>query len=720
MQTATVDLPKKLVRLFTPQRGAVQYRCMFGGRGCLHPDALIDTPSGQVKVSEFKGGSVYSWWNGRVVISQATPASEFTEEDLFEVVLDDGRKIIATDQHKFLTPVGWKELSSLSIGSSIVVASQKVCAFPRQSSSSFYQISFPSSVQRCLKRRANFRGDCSEYCRQCGLQPLWASGSGLASAPSLTDALQRNFRALCHLDGLEFDGSYSLSLISRLRSTAVALASCELQCCADLGNYIGGKISELPLEFSQGLQLFPKMFSLDAQDQVSSGLPLVVGNWKNQVGTQKRLLGIFGRGAWSNSPCFDPSKSCGDFKVSKVESIRKHSRLKYWDLHVFGTNNYLSNGIVNHNSGKSYGAAKMAAIWGLVEPLRVLCVREFQASIAESFHAELKAAIASEPWLSAHYDVGRDYLRGANGTEFIFRGIRRSESGIKSLAKIDLTIVEEAEDIPESSWQVLAPTVFRQPKSEMWVIWNPRAKDSPVDKRFRQNPPASAIVEMVNWSDNPFFPPGLNDLRKSEQERLDPATYAHVWNGEYLENSDAQIFAGKVEVKEFDPKPGWDGPYYGGDFGFSQDPTAAVEVWINGAEICIRREAYKTGLELDDTASFVKAKIPGFEREVSRWDNARPESISHIRRHGIPRAQAVEKWPGSVEDGIAYLRSFARIVIHPECDNVTREARLYSYKVDRMTGDVTTKIVDAHNHGWDAVRYAIGPMIRRKGFVFDC
>src|SRR5690606_7544113 len=94
-------------------------------------------------------------------------------------------------------------------------------------------------------------------------------------------------------------------------------------------------------------------------------------------------------------------------------------------------------------SAKSFSAAKMAAIWGYAEPLRILCAREFQASIAESFHAELKAAIASEPWLEAAYDVGKDYLRGFNGTEFIFRGLRRNTQSIKSLAKVDLTIVEE-------------------------------------------------------------------------------------------------------------------------------------------------------------------------------------------------------------------------------------------------------------------------------------
>lgn len=364
-------------------------------------------------------------------------------------------------------------------------------------------------------------------------------------------------------------------------------------------------------------------------------------------------------------------------------------------------------------SGKSFTAALMASIWGYAEPLRILCTREFQASIKESFHAELKAAIASQPWLEAHYDVGVDYIKGANGTEFIFRGLRRNEQSIKSLAKIDLTIVEEAEDVPEQSWLALEATIFRQPKSELWAIWNPREEGSPVDKRFRQHPPADMLAAELQWSDNPFFPEGLDALRRREQQRLDPATYAWVWEGAYRQNSDAQVFNNKIEVRVFEPNPrkaAWRGPFFGGDFGFSQDPTAAVEVWINDQDVYIRREAFRQGLELDDTAPFVIGAIPGFEREVSRWDSARPESIAHLQKHGLPRAQAVTKWAGSVEDGIAFLRSFRKIVIHPDCVNMQREARLYSYKVND-NGDVTTKIIDAHNHGWDAVRYALQPQI---------
>lgn len=369
-------------------------------------------------------------------------------------------------------------------------------------------------------------------------------------------------------------------------------------------------------------------------------------------------------------------------------------------------------------SGKSATAALMASVLGYAEPLRILCAREFQVSIAESFHAELKSAIASYPWLEAHYDIGRDYLRGKNGTEFIFRGIRRNEQSIKSLAKIDLTILEEAEDIPETSWLALEATVFRQPKSELWAIWNPRLENSSVDSRFRRNPPASSLIAEINWIDNPFFPPGLHELRKREQERLDPATYAHVWEGSYLTNSDAQVFAKKISAADFSPGLGWDGPYYGMDFGFAQDPTTAVECFIQGDCLYIRREAGKIGLELDHTAEYVSRRIPGIAGHTIRADSARPESISYLSRHGLGSITGVDKWQGSVEDGIAFMRSFRQIIVHPECTATLNEFRLYSYKVDRYSGDVLPVIVDAHNHYIDAIRYALGSMIQRKGGGF--
>jgi phage terminase large subunit len=362
-------------------------------------------------------------------------------------------------------------------------------------------------------------------------------------------------------------------------------------------------------------------------------------------------------------------------------------------------------------SAKSFSAAKMAAIWGYAEPLRILCVREFQASIAESFHAELKAAIASEPWLEAAYDVGRDYLRGRNGTEFIFRGLRRNTQSIKSLAKIDLTIVEEAEDVPEESWLALEATVFRQPKSELWSIWNPRDKSSPVDKRFRITPPPRSVVVEVNWQDNPFFPPGLHELRRRQEELLDPSTYHHVWEGGYLENSNRQVFGGKWRVAEFEPGSDWDGPYQGLDFGFNPDPLAAVRCWVGGDRLYVEHEAYAPGVEIDAMAGFIAERIPGFADYVTRADSAEPKTISYAKRNGLPRIEPVKKWPNSVLEGIRFMRGFREIIIHPRCTGTAREFRLYSHQVNKA-GDILPDVVDAENHAIDGIRYSLAPLIK--------
>lgn len=343
--------------------------------------------------------------------------------------------------------------------------------------------------------------------------------------------------------------------------------------------------------------------------------------------------------------------------------------------------------------------------------MRILCTRDIQDSIKQSFHAELKNAIASEPWLAAAYDVGIDYLRGKNGTEFLFKGLRHGIGSIKSTAQIDLCIVEEAEDVPEYSWEALEPTI-RAPKSEIWVIWNPRDDDSPVDQRFRKTPPPRSMMAEMNYCDNPWFPPELEEQRLHALKTMDPARYAHIWEGDYLRNSESQIFSGKFRVDEFEPGKDWGGPYYGLDFGFAQDPTAGVKCWIHDRRLFIEYEAGRIGLELDDTSDYMRSRIPAIEKHTVRADSARPESISYLQRHGIPRIQAVEKWHGSVEDGVEFIRSFREIVIHPRCRETQKEFRLYSYKTDRKSGDILPIIEDANNHYIDAIRYALGGMIK--------
>jgi len=360
----------------------------------------------------------------------------------------------------------------------------------------------------------------------------------------------------------------------------------------------------------------------------------------------------------------------------------------------------------------------------------VLCGREYMNSLEESSMEEVKQAIRSLPWLNRYFDIGEKYIRTKNRrVSYVFAGLRKSLDSIKSKARILIAWIDEAESVSEAGLIKLFPTVREEGmvngvpwNSEIWLTWNPELEGSPVDKRFRQNCPHNAIVVEMNYTDNPWFPQVLDEERLNDREVMDDATYAWVWEGAYRKNSDAQILNGKYRVMDFDRDAlEGDGPYFGVDWGFSQDPTAGLKLRINDLRLYVCYEAGKVGLELDDIAGYLIDRIPGIENAVVRADNARPETISHVKskgfppnRRNLPRIIAANKWPGSVEDGIAHLRSYKEIIVHPECTKFLFEARRYSYKVDRLTGEVTTDIIDKHNHYIDASRYALDPLVKRK------
>jgi phage terminase large subunit len=364
-------------------------------------------------------------------------------------------------------------------------------------------------------------------------------------------------------------------------------------------------------------------------------------------------------------------------------------------------------------AGRSWSVARALLIQASMRPLRILCTRELQNSIQDSVHRLLtdQAEMLGLPFKATQREITH-----ANGSLFIFDGLRYNPTKIKSLEGVDVAWVEEAERVSEDSWQILIPTI-RKSGSEIWVTFNPDQETDPTYRRFVQNPPPGAWVAKVSSTDNPWLPAEL----KAEREylyRVDPDAAAHVWGGECRTATDAQILRGKWIVEEFEPGEEWGGPYHGADFGFAQDPSTLVRCWIHARTLYVERESYAIGLELDDTAGRWQRDVPDAEHYVIRADNARPESISYLRRHGVPRIEGVTKWKGSVQDGIAHLRQYERIIIHPRCRHAADEARHWSYKVDARTGDVLPDVADGSEHIWDAVRYALTPLIRTRGVFF--
>lgn len=358
-------------------------------------------------------------------------------------------------------------------------------------------------------------------------------------------------------------------------------------------------------------------------------------------------------------------------------------------------------------SAKSWSFARALLVLGANTPLRIGCFREYQASIRDSVH-QLLADQAEMIGLGSFYGVKQTAITGRNGTEFLFQGIKRDPHKLKSLERINIAWVEEAEAVSNESWSVLIPTI-RADNSEIWVSFNPAQSDDPTWQRFVEDPPARAIVEKIGYRDNPWLPSVL--LEEAEElKRRDPEAYAYIWGGEPWKRSDAEVLAGKWRVDEFTPADHWEGPYYGADWGFARDPSVLDRMWIADSRLFIEYDERGVGWDMDQLARHF-ARVPGAQDHTIRGDSARPETINELNRRGF-RVKAAPKWKGSVEDGVEFLRSFDEIIIHPRCKEWIQEARMWRYQVDKRTGDVMPKLVDAHNHGPDAVRYAMAPLIK--------
>lgn len=377
-------------------------------------------------------------------------------------------------------------------------------------------------------------------------------------------------------------------------------------------------------------------------------------------------------------------------------------------------------------AARSWSIARKLIERSLTSTVRILCARELQVSIRDSVHQLLKLQI-EKLGVSELFEITNNSIKSQNGSEFIFKGLRHNSKEIKSMEDITICWIEEAQKVSNESLEDLIPTI-RTEGSEIWLSFNPDLETDPVYQRFVLNPPPDAAVLPCNFNANPFFPAVLEAERRYKL-RVDPDGYRHVWLGETRRHSHAQVLYGKWRVDCFEPDPEkWAGPYFGADWGFSTDPTTLMRFWINGNRLMIEYEAYGVGVSLNDTYALF-ASVPGAQRATIRADSSRPETINHLRQPlrddkgkvinpGYSNLASVIKWPGSVQEGIEHLRNYEEIVIHERCKHCIEEASDWQWKTDRLSGDPLPILREGNDHTWDAIRYGLAPIIRKRNILF--
>jgi phage terminase, large subunit, PBSX family len=181
---------------------------------------------------------------------------------------------------------------------------------------------------------------------------------------------------------------------------------------------------------------------------------------------------------------------------------------------------------------KSWAFADSLLARATAQPLRILCARELQNSIKDSVHRLLQDRIAYHELGHVFHALDSE-IRCDNGSMFGYKGLRTNAAEIKSWEGADICWVEEAEKVSDESWDLLIPTI-RKPGSEIWISFNTGARSDPVYVRFVVNKRPDAIVQLVNYYDNPWFPETLR--KEMEHDKAsDETKYKHIWLGEPLE-----------------------------------------------------------------------------------------------------------------------------------------------------------------------------------------
>lgn len=231
---------------------------------------------------------------------------------------------------------------------------------------------------------------------------------------------------------------------------------------------------------------------------------------------------------------FKPQKVFAPAYYTDPIDIRKHRTIFRKEY-----TNFVDRG--GRGGGKTVDKIKAVVIEMTLRPVRVLATREYQVSIEESVKAEMESAI-NELGLNHFFTITKTNIVGANGSKVLFKGLRNNINNIKSISDVDIVLVEEAENVSDESWKKLLPSI--RPKSGraiVIVLFNPFSELDATYQRWIVNTPPRTLLTLVNYYDNKYFPPLLEEQRQHAQKTLPLKEYEYIWLGKPLGSGDDVI-----------------------------------------------------------------------------------------------------------------------------------------------------------------------------------
>jgi len=272
----------------------------------------------------------------------------------------------------------------------------------------------------------------------------------------------------------------------------------------------------------------------------------------------------------------------------------------------------------------------------------------------------------------------------------------------------DVLFVNEANGINYETFDQLAG------RTRDFVIldYNPSAKFWAHEELVEKQPERTSFI-VLTYNENEALSQQERENIESRKpkEGEEPSNWWVVYGLGQIGSLEGNIYQGWIAE---DKKPdGFILKRRGVDFGFSNDPTAVVDVYENeNKEIFVETMIYEKGLLTPELI----AKMEKLEPTLAVCDNARPEIIAEMKRSGL-RAIACDKTAGEKMNGKRYnIELVQRRIVHylKSDQDLEREYLSYAWRKKRSTGEYLDEPEDGNDHDLDALSYAIRDMARHR------
>lgn len=309
-------------------------------------------------------------------------------------------------------------------------------------------------------------------------------------------------------------------------------------------------------------------------------------------------------------------------------------------------------------------------------------------------------------WIDAHWNASTLTYTFSNKSRIQFKSFD-TVGKAKASGKRDFLFLNEANHIP---FEIADALMIRS--KETWIDFNPDNEFWVHRETLKEH---NSEFALINYEDNEAIPAEtLEDLliKKSKAFFNTNLPYPEIYEPKNIKNEywanwckvyiygqigslEGVIFQNWQIIDNIPPDARLLG--YGLDFGYSNDPTAIVEVYLWNGKRILNELCYQKGLSNKQISAYIKT------RHLVYCDSADPKSIDELKIYGI-QAKGAKKGNDSINFGIQLMQSQDYLVTAHSL-NLINEFRKYAWSKDKRTGETLNVPIDDFNHGIDAVRY---------------